>query len=439
MKDPRRISRRSLVKGAAAVGAAMALPTIVSASALPRRGRTAPGERIAMGFIGVGSQGTGNMRTFLGRKEVQVVAVCDVDRAHRERAKRIVDEKYGDEGCATYLDFRELIARGDLDAVALALPDQWHAAPAILAARAGLDIHGEKPLSRSIRESRSICDAVQGYGRVWQTGSWQRSVPHFRHACELVRNGAIGKVHFVEVGLPTGRPGETRPPKPVPEGLDWDRWLGPSPWRPYCEFGGNKCHWDWRWIMDFSGGQLTDWAGHHIDIAHWGLGLDDTGPVEVEGRGEYPPDGLWDAPTAYEFTARYADGLVMRVGNDRRIGFMGTKWHGADGWVHVNRGGLKASDESLVNRDAIGPDDLRLYPAGLGRDHVDNFLDCVRNRQLTIAPVETACRSISVGHLGEIAMLTGRRIRWDPEREEILDDPGASALLGRAYREPWVL
>lgn len=432
MKHASRIDRRHVLKGAVAAGTALSL-------ASPLAARPPASDRIVMGFIGVGSQGRGNLNWFLRKPEVQVVAVCDVDSDHREGAAALVDQRHGTEGCAAYLDFRDLLARGDLDAVALALPDQWHAIPAILAARAGLDIYGEKPLARSIRESRAICDAVHRYGRVWQTGSWQRSTEHFRHACELVRGGRIGKVRFVEVGLPTGRTSKNQPTKPIPDGLDWDRWLGPAPWREYCEFGSNRCHWDWRWIMDYSGGQLTDWAGHHIDIAHWGLGMDDTGPVEVEGKADYPSDGLWNAPTAYDFTCKYATGEEFRVANSEAIGFMGTKWHGTDGWIHVNRGGTEASDPELLRPEALMPHERILYPGNEGRDHVDNFLDCVRSRRRTITPVETACRSISVGLLGEIAMLVGRKIRWDPVTEQILDDPGASALLGRAYREPWVL
>jgi len=436
MKTRNRISRRGVLQGAAA---AVVLPTIIPASALGRGGRPSPSERIVLGCIGVGSQGRGNMNWFLGKPQVQVVAVCDVDRSHAEVAKTGVDGKYGDRGCTSYHDFRDLIGRGDLDAVSLALPDQWHAIPAILAARAGLDVYGEKPLSRTIRESRAICDAVHRYGRVWQTGSWQRSTAHFRQAAELVRAGRIGKVNHVEVGLPTGRPGKVQPTKPVPEGLDWDRWLGPAPWRDYCDFGGDKCHWDWRWIMDFSGGQLTDWAGHHIDVAHWGLDLEHTGPVAVEGKGVYPGEGLWDAPTAYDFTCEYSSGVTMRVANDQALGFMGAKWHGTDGWIHVNRAGIWASNEAWLGPEGLRRDELKLYYGNEGRDHVDNFLDCVRSRRETIAPVETAARSVGVGHLGEIAMLTGRRIRWNPETEEIKGDAGASALLGRAYREPWIL
>lgn len=430
------LSRRRFLKVAAAAGAAAAFPSVIPSSVLGRNGHIAPSNRIVVGFIGVGSQGRGNMHGFLDKKEVQVIAVCDVDRNHLDTAKRMVDEKYGNKDCEAYRDFRELIGRGGLDAVSLALPDQWHAIPAIEAARSGLDIYGEKPLARSVRESRAICYAVHRYGRIWQTGSWQRSQSHFRHACEVVRNGRVGKVYLVEVGLPTGPTCGLKPAVPVPEGLDWDFWLGPAPWRPYCEFGGNRCHWDWRWIMDFSGGQLTDWAGHHVDIAHWGLGLDRTGPVEVEGNAVYPEEGLYDAPTEYKFTCTYKSGLTMIVGNDRQIGFMGTKWHGEDGWIWVDRSGSDASDKNLLKPETIGPGDIRLYES---HDHIQNFLDCVQSRQETVTPVETACRSISVGHLGEISMLLGRKIRWDPLKEEILGDPGASALLGRSYRKPWAL
>jgi predicted dehydrogenase len=436
MAGPKRMTRRRFIRNSAAFGAGIALPCIIPGSALGLNGSVAPSNRIVMGCIGVGSQGRGNLGEFLRFPDIQVVAVCDVDQGHLETAKTMVDSKYKNSDCAAYADFHELIGRNDLDAVSLALPDHWHAITAIAAARAGLDIYGEKPLSRSIRESRAICDAVHRYGRIWQTGSWQRSVRHFRHACEVVRNGLIGKVDFVEVGLPTGGSSGLKPPAPVPEGLDWEAWLGPAPYRPYCEFGSNRCHWDWRWIMDYSGGQLTDWAGHHIDIAHWGLNLDHTGPVEIEGKAVYPIDGLWDAPSEYLFSCTYKDGLFMKVGNDKQIGFMGTKWHGEDGWIHVNRGGSKASDEKLLDRDLFGPNDIRLYESN---DHFRNFVDCVRSREPTITPVETACRSVSVGHLGEIAMLAGRKIRWDPEKEEILDDPEAASLLGRPYRKPWIL
>ncbi|HUT23807.1 MAG TPA: Gfo/Idh/MocA family oxidoreductase [Sumerlaeia bacterium] len=428
------LNRREFLRSAAVGAAAASLPAIsmIPASALGAEGRVAPSNRIVMGCIGVGGMGTGNMNGFLSKSEAQVVAVCDVDRKHRDGAKKIVDEKYGNADCKAYHDFRDLIGRGDLDAVSLALPDHWHAIPAIAAARAGLDMYGEKPLSRSIRESRAICDAVHRHGRIWQTGSWQRSQPNFRHACELVRNGFIGKVHSVTVGLPNGSGCGHMPIQPVPENLDWEFWLGPAPWSPY----RGVSHWNWRWILDYSGGQLTDWAGHHIDIAHWGLGFDRTGPIEIEGKGEYPESGLYDVPISYKFTCKYEGGVTITVGSGSEIGHGGAKWYGEDGWVWVDRGGIDASDKRLLDRGVIGPNHIRLYDSA---DHHRNFLDCVKSRKETIAPAETACRSISVGHLGEIAMLTGRKIKWDPVKEEIIGDPGASALLRRSYREPWTL
>jgi predicted dehydrogenase len=282
-----------------------------------------------------------------------------------------------------------------------------------------------------------MVDAVTRYGRVWQTGSWQRSVANFHRGCELVRNGRIGKVMRVEIGLPTGRGGGSSAIQPVPDALDWDFWLGPALWRPYMKYSQRAPHWDWRWIMDYSGGQLTDWAGHHIDIAHWGLGFDETGPVEIEGKGDYPADGIYDAPTSYKFTCKYANGLTMIVANDRQQPKgMGTVWYGEKGWIYVNRGNKLDAEPKSVLDERIGPDETRLYES---RDHQQNFLDCVVSRQKTITPIETAHRSISVGLLGEIAMLTEGSLRWDPEKEVFLNNDRAKRLLSRPMRSPWHL
>jgi predicted dehydrogenase len=435
MIKKRDINRRQFLKSATGVTAgAIVFPYVVSSSALGQAGSpdVSGSNRIVMGAIGVGSQGSGNMRGFLSKKEVQMVAVCDIDKKNRDRAKQNVDDEYGNNDCKTYLDFRELIARKDIDALSLAMPDHWHSIPVVMAARAGKDMYGEKPLARTIREGRIMADTVHRYGRIWQTGSWQRSVRDFRHACELVRNGRIGKVHKVEVGLPTGGGTDNKPIQPVPEGVDWNFWLGPAPWVPY----RGVMHWDWRWIMDYSGGQLTDWAGHHIDIAHWGLGLDYTGPVEIEGKGLYPKDGIYDVPTAYKFTCKYANGLTMVVANDRQQPMgMGTVWYGDKGWIHVKRGKLEASSDKII-KEVIGPNEIRLYNS---RDHQQNFLDCVRSREKTITPIEIAHRSISVGLLGEIAMLTERKLHWDPEKEVFINDDGANRMLSRPMRSPWHL
>lgn len=441
MSDQSKLNRRQFIKGAAAAaGVAAAFPTIIPSSARGADGAVAPSNRITMGFLGVGSQGTSNMRGFLNQDQAQVIAVCDVDGENLNKAKNIVNEHYKTQDCQTYHDFRELLANGKIDAVAIAVPDHWHAILGVSAAKAGKDIYGEKPLARSIREARAIVRAVQRYGRVWQTGSWQRSRDEFYRAAMIVRNGRIGKVKYIEVGLPNGSPAPVITPSPCPPELDWNFWLGPAPYRPYQPFNSSpkkKCHWDWRWILDFSGGQMTDWAGHHIDIAHWGMGLDGSGPVEITGKGLYPSEGYWDAPMEYDFKCTYADGMVLRVANASKLKTgMGTKWFGEnDQWVHVTRGGIDANPKSLL-REPYSPDDIHLTRS---LDHFKNFLDCVKTRQTTIAPAETACRSISVGLLGEIAMLTGRTIKWDPVTEEITNDPGAAELLGRSYREPWRL
>ncbi len=437
----RRINRRQFLRKAAAGSiAVVGFPYFVPSSALGKAGNAAASpapaagvgasNRIVMGCIGMGGMGSGNMGGFLGKKEVQVVAVCDVDAGRGNRARDRVNEKYGNQDCVAYSDFREVIERKDIDALSLALPDHWHSIPAIMGARAGKDMYAEKPLARTIREGRAICDAVHRYSRVWQTGSQQRSGGNFHRACELVRNGRIGKVHKVEVGLPTGGSTDNKPVQPVPEGLDWDFWLGPAPWVPY----RGVCHWNWRWMMDYSGGQLTDWAGHHIDIAHWGLGLDRTGPVEIEGRGVYPKDGIYDAPTEYKFTCKYDNGIVMTVANNKQIP-QGTKWYGEKGWVYVKRGKLEADPPSVL-QEKIGPNEIKLYKSN---DHKQNFLDCVRSRKLTIAPVEVGHRSISVALLGEIAMLTERKLKWDPQNERFINDEQANRMLSRPMRSPWHL
>jgi predicted dehydrogenase len=431
-----RVSRRRFLRNAAGVSMGVAgFPYIISSSALGAGGSVAPSERITLGCIGVGGQGTSNMRGFLGKKDqVRVLAVCDVDQRNANRAKRTVDREYENSDCAIYHDFREIIARTDLDALSLATPDHWHSIPVVMAAEAGKDMYGEKPLARTIYEAKLMRDTVNRYGRIWQTGSWQRSVDNFHHGCELVRNGRIGKVTRVEVGLPTGSAGGNPPVSEPPEGLDWNFWLGPAPWTPFRQYGGNAPHWDWRWIMDYSGGQLTDWAGHHIDIAHWGLGLDDTGPVEIEGKAVYPKDGIFNVPTEYKFTCKYANGVEMVVANDQQVPKgMGTVWYGEKGWVHVDRG-RQATEPASLWDETIGPNEERLYES---RDHHQNFLDCVKSRKPTITPISVACRSITVGLLGEIAMLLERKIRWDPVKEQFVNDEGATRLLSRPMRTPW--
>jgi len=434
MSQSKPINRRSFFgKMAGAAGAAVALPYIIPGTALGKDGAKAPSDRIVMGVIGAGSQGSGDMRDFLAKPEVRMVAVCDVDKKHQAQAKATIDETYKNTDARTYGDYREFLAKEKLDAVILALPDHWHAIIAIACANAKLDIYGEKPLARTIWEGQKIIEAVEKNQVKWQTGSWQRSQAHFHRACELVINGRIGKVHHVDVGLPNGGP-PTRKPypvQPVPEELNWDMWLGPSPKEPY----RGVSHWDWRWILAYSGGQLTDWAGHHIDIAHWGLGLDRTGPIEIEAKGVYPRYGIFDVPVEYSIHGKYANGIEMHYANSRQVPHgMGVCWYGDQGWLHVDRGNILEASNPDILKEKIGDREIHLYQS---LDHPQNLLDCIRSRKETIAPCQVAHRSISAALLGEIAMLTGRKLKWNPETQELIDDPIASRLLRRPFRSPW--
>jgi predicted dehydrogenase len=427
-------TRRSfLKKSLSAAAGTLVLPHIIPASALGMNGSLPPSDRILMGSIGVGSQGTYNMKTFLGFREVQYVAMADLDSGHLEKASGIVNGYYKNKDCKIYKDYRDFLEKEKLDAVCISVPDHWHSIAYVAAANKKIDIYGEKPLARSIGEGQQIVKAVHKDGIIWQTGSWQRSEANFHKAAELVINGRLGKVDHVEVGLPNATKLIGMPAvQPVPPELDWDFWLGSAPKVPY----RGVCHWNWRWILDYSGGQLTDWAGHHIDIAHWGLGLDRTGPIEVEGIGVYPPAGeLYNVPMEFDFNCKYKTGVVIRVANQSRVPMgMGVTWYGENGWIHVDRGNvLKASKPELISEE-LGPNKIELYKSD---NHWGNFLSCVRSRKETIAPVDVAHRSISVGLLGEIAMTTKQKIQWDPDKEVILNNPEASKMLMRKFRAPW--
>lgn len=435
MSLSKRVTRRALLKGAAAAAAA---PWFVPASALGQTGRPAASNRITLAVIGGGhggGMGTSNMNAFLGLNDVQIVAVCDVDKSHREQARQRVNNHYGNSDCRMYADFRELMERRDIDAVSIATPDHWHALIAIAAAKSGKDIYGEKPLSHTLTEGRAMVQAVERHGRIWQTGSWQRSQANFRQGAELVRNGRIGKVHTIEVGLPVdGTVFKDVPSKPVdpPSHLDWDMWLGPAPVAPYQP---ERVHFTWRWNLDYGGGSLMDWIGHHGDIAHWGMDWDHTGPIEVEGHGEFQNKGIYNTAGRYRITCKYRDGVTMIIGGNQPDIRNGTRWIGTDGWVHVDRGSISANPQSLL-QEKIGPNEINLYRSP---GHHRNFIDCIKSRQPTLTPAETAHRAATPGHLGQIAMLLGRKIRFDPEKEAIIGDETASRMLTNPLRSPWAL
>ena len=432
---PNTINRRHFLKQVSSVSAALAAPSIIPDSVLGRSGHIVPSERITMAFIGVGGMGTADLRGFLEKKQVQVRAVCDVDDEHLHEARDLVNTHYNNSDCLVFKDFRGLLLRQDIDAVCIALPDQWHAVASVMACRSGKDVYAEKPLAYNISEGRAIVNAVQKYGTVWQTGSQQRSEHNFRFGCELVRNGYIGEVKKVLVGLPYGnsiRPGDFRPSTP-PAGFDYDMWLGPAPYAAYCE---GRCHWNFRWISDYAGGQLTDWAGHHIDIAQWGMNSELSAPVEVEGDGEWPAakEGLFDTMEGYRFVCTYAEGFTMIVADSKKHK-MGVRFEGSEGWIYVDRGVIETYPGSLL-RTTIKPEEIHLYESS---DHRLNFLDCVRSRQKPIAPAEVAHHSIMVAHLGLASIKLGRKLKWNNCAERFIDDPQADRLLTRSMRSPWHL
>ncbi len=432
-------NRRDFIKKTSgAIAGLAAFPFIIPSSIIGKNKIIAPSDKIKVGCIGIGWQGTGNMEAFLREHDSVVIGVCDIDKNHLANAKSIVDTYYGNNDCKTYNNYKELLERKDIDVISLALPDHWHGIISIAAAKAGKDIFGEKPLSHNLMEGREICNAVKRYGRIWQTGSWQRSRGNFRFGSELVRNGRIGKVHTVEVGLPSGHSdfGGTDSITNPPKQLDYETWLGPAPYAPYASA---RVHKNWRWHLDYGGGQLMDWIGHHGDIAHWGLGLDNTGPTEISGYGEFPKTGLWNSATKYRIDSKYKDGLKMVVAgghSDVCNGTSGTKWIGDEGWIWVSRGERIDSSNKLILNDTIKPNEIHLLKSP---GHARNFLNCVKSRKETIAPCETAHRSASIGHLGQIAMLLERKIKFNPETEEILGDTVASRLLGRPMRSPYHL
>jgi len=432
--DKRRvITRRRFMKIVTGVSvAAMGFPYVVASSALGKAGGVAASNCITLGFIGVGSHGIGmNLRTFLGNADAQAVAVCDVDTNNLNKARDIVNQKYGNQDCATYKDFREVIARDDIDAVMISTPDHWHVPIAIAAAKAGKDVECEKP-TLTVAEGRALVETMKRYGRIFQWSTEDRSVYEYHRMCELVRNGRIGEVHTVHVELPSGphNPGDPTP-LPVPEGLDYEMWLGPARWAPYTK---DKIHYHWRWIQAYSGGQLADWGAHLLDGAQWGNNTEHTGPVEVEGKGVFCTGGLYDTAKEYRIEYKYANGVKLIVTS----GTPSLKFEGSEGWIG-NRGWrapLQAEPKSVLD-SVIGPNEIHLYTCKGGEQR--NFLDCVKSRKDCYFPPEIGQRCFTIAHIGNISMLLGRKLRWDPDKEQFVNDEQANRMLSRPMRSPWHL
>jgi predicted dehydrogenase len=424
------LSRREFCRRAAAATVMAGFPTILPSSVF---GKDAPSNRITMGFIGMGLQMAGHHSAMLGRDNVQVLAVCDVSRKKREEAAAKTDSAYGKKkgigsysGCAAYNEYERIIERRDVDAVMIATPDHWHSAIAIAAMENGKDVYVEKPMTLTVREGRKLCNAARSYGAILQVGSQQRSERAFRKACEMVRSGWIGRVRTIYTDIGEFPPARTLPEEPVPEGFDYDRWLGPTPWYPYNEarvkgdFGGG-----WRCFWDYGSRKNGDWGAHHFDIVQWALGMDHSGPVEFIPKGY---DGA-------EYQSHiYADGTRVwknhPVKNKQMIQFIGDK-----GEVLVSRKDRLETTPEEFAEQPLGPDDIHLYES---YDHHGNWLDCIRTRKEPICPPETGHRSATICQLNGIAERLNRVIRWDPMREEILGDEYASSWLDRARRTPYV-
>lgn len=449
--------RRDFLKKTLAAPAVLGFPMIVPRSVLGA-GVTAPSDRLTLGSIGVGSQGTGNLRQWLTRDDVRAVAVCDVRQEYRDRAKELVDARNGDRNCATYNDFRELLARKDIDLVNIATGERWHTLISMEAARRGIHMYTQKPLALTVEEAKALRDTIQRYRVVFQLGSQQRSSQLFRFATELVRNGKIGQLQMVAIGsagggqtaLPLGLGFTSMPaekPAEIPPGVDWNMWLGPSPWAAYSDLRITRT---WMSMSDYGLGAIGgEYGVHDLDIAQWANNSDDTTPSSVEGTGEVYHD-IRDTLTTYEIEYKYANGVKIllmdlvtarkrywqfQFGESVKGVSVGLILFGTEGWIWVSRAGMRTHPESLV-RTVFGPNDKRVLRSD---DHQQNLLDAIRTGSPNVSPVEVGVHDEMICQMGDIAVRMGRKLDWDPVKEEFVNDPIANRKLSRVMRSPWRL
>ena len=431
---PAAVSRREFLRtarnAAALAGLGFAAPDIFLNRTKAATGEN-PSEFIRVGFIGVGGQGNSN----LGALMKNAVAVCDVDKKHLEATRARVEKANG-RPCAAFSDYRKLLEDKSIDAVLIATPDHWHTLPAINACEAGKDVYCEKPLTLTIAEGQALVKAVRRYQRVLQTGSQQRSEAKFLKACEYVRSGRIGKIHTVKVGLPSvnwDKKGGTvvTDSTPPPE-LDYNFWLGPAPQRPYNK---NRVHYLFRFFWDYSGGQMTNWGAHHLDIAQWGLGMDASGPVEIVGSAIYNAEKLYETPPRFDVTFNYATGTEIRCSSGTGKYKGGITFEGEKGIIHVTRGNVESTPEDILEKP-LDEKSVQLYASN---DHHQNWLDCIKSRKDPICSVDIGHRSATVCHLGNIAIRTGKKVIWDPAKQETVGDAELAKWVSRPYRAPWKL
>jgi predicted dehydrogenase len=438
------IDRRRFLKRVAGTAAgAISFPYIVSSSALGGAGNVAASERITVGCVGVGPQGSGVMGNFLRQKDAQVVAVCDVKDPVLKAAQELVNGHYKGTGCAAYKDFRELMARDDIDVVLAATPDHWHVLIALAAVRAGKDVYLEKPMGLSLAQDQALRTAVHRQGRVFQFGTQQRSERNFRFACELALNGRLGKLHTINVWSPGSSQGGDPTPVPVPEWLNYEMWLGPAPYTPYTQDRcSNKL---WWFISDYALGFIAGWGVHPLDIALWGGGEKVACPAEIEGKGVWPTEGVCDTAMNWKVVCKYDSGVTMNFTGDpypdewkQRYGRTtshGTAFEGTDGWVHVDRSGLNAHPKELLETE-LGPNDIHLYKSD---NHVRNLLDCVKSRAETICNIDVAVQADIICQISDIAIRLEQKLKWDPKTERFVNNDAANRRLSRPMRTPWTL
>lgn len=428
-------SRRQFIKS---ILAASTAPLFVPAHVLGADGQTPPSGKITVGVLGVGAQGQPDMRNFLGQADARVTAICDVNRRNIEGARAHIATAYGRPDVKVFTDFRELNADRSIDAVLMVLPVHWHSVPALDAILNGKHIYHEKPMGLSFEEARRVRAAVRKKGVVFQFGTQQRSEWRFRLACELALNGRLGKLQEIQVSVPAGKSGPAFSAQPVPDYVDWNRWVGPAPLTTFHEAKLQRDNHEN--MTQFSLGMISCWGIHHLDIAQWGNGADATGPSTVEGTGEFPRAGGFDAIERWKVRFEYADAAPMVFVSDGTPGFShGVRFVGSSGWVHVVRGDIKASDEKLLEdpENKVGTMPLKLAISG---DHTRNFLDAIKNGGRAICDIEASVRSDTLCQLALIAVKQGRKLQWNPQSERFVNDDAANARLQpRPFRGEWKL
>ena len=429
-----RSTRRVFLRSALAAAAA---PCVIPAAVMGADGAVAPSNKITVGALGVGDQGTRDLRTFLGHQDVRVTAICDVNRRNLSAARGIVAEAYGKPDVKLLSDFRQINADPAIDAILMVLPVHWHSIASADAVLHGKHVYHEKPMALSFEEARRVRVAVRKKGVAFQFGTQQRSDLYFRWACELALNGRLGKLRQIEVAVPGGRQSELLPQQPAPDYLDWDRWVGPATMTPFHE---KKLLRDWHEnIANFSLGMISCWGIHHLDIAQWGNGTDATGPATVEGTAEFPKQGTCDAILSWKVRFDYAGAAPVTFVNNGAGPAFGVKFIGDSGWVHVNRGSIRAQDDKLL-RDPQNKSGRMAVKLPVSHDHSRNFLDAVRSGGRAICDIETAVRSDTLCQIALVAVKLGRKLRWDPKAEQFPDDLEANRLLAsRSLRAPWTL